>query len=576
MPFANYIYEYFSGIQSGKYTVGKWVRLIYEIIIAGLERGEYFFNAKKANKAIKFIENFCHHCEGREDLLKLEVWQKACVSVIFGIVDADGLRVFREVFIVIGRKNGKTLFASAIIAYMAYLDGEYGAKIYCLAPKLDQAAIVYDNFYQMLKKEPELAELAKKRRSDIYIEDTNTVVKPLAFNAKKSDGFNPHLVVNDEVASWRGDGGLKQYEVMKSALGARRQPLILSISTAGYENDGIYDELMKRSTAFLKGNSKERRLLPFLYMIDDVEKWNDIEELKKANPNMGVSVFPDFFREEIAVAEMSASKKAEFLTKYCNIKQNSSIAWLDAHIVEGATAEITLEDFRHSYAVGGIDLSQTTDLTAATVIVERGGKLYAFTQFFMPANRVERATAIDGVPYDIFVKKGVVTLSGENYVDYKDVYNWFVMLKEKYEIYVLKVGYDRYSAQYLIDDMAAYGFHMDDVFQGENLAGVIREFEGILLDGNFKIPDNSLLKSHFLNVALKHNMETRKFRPVKIETSGILTPWAALTFRRQQTLPRQPSLWSAAASYTRSHNSLCLQTASSGQRRSTACPMTYL
>ena len=537
MPFANYIYEYFSGIQSGKYTVGKWARLIYEIIIAGLERGEYFFNAKKANKAIKFIENFCHHCEGREDLLKLEVWQKACVSVIFGIVDADGLRVFREVFIVIGRKNGKTLFASAIIAYMAYLDGEYGAKIYCLAPKLDQAAIVYDNFYQMLKKEPELAELAKKRRSDIYIEDTNTVVKPLAFNAKKSDGFNPHLVVNDEVASWRGDGGLKQYEVMKSALGARRQPLILSISTAGYENDGIYDELMKRSTAFLKGNSKERRLLPFLYMIDDVEKWNDIEELKKANPNMGVSVFPDFFREEIAVAEMSASKKAEFLTKYCNIKQNSSIAWLDAHIVEGATAEITLEDFRHSYAVGGIDLSQTTDLTAATVIVERGGKLYAFTQFFMPANRVERATAIDGVPYDIFVQKGVVTLSGENYVDYKDVYNWFVMLKEKYEIYVLKVGYDRYSAQYLIDDMAAYGFHMDDVFQGENLAGVIREFEGILLDGNFKIPDNSLLKSHFLNVALKHNMETRKFRPVKIEQrariDGFVSVIDAMTVRQK-------------------------------------------
>ena len=537
MPFANYIYEYFSGIQSGKYTVGKWVRLIYEIIIAGLEWGEYFFNAKKANKAIKFIENFCHHCEGREDLLKLEVWQKACVSVIFGIVDADGLRVFREVFIVIGRKNGKTLFASAIIAYMAYLDGEYGAKIYCLAPKLDQAAIVYDNFYQMLKKEPELAELAKKRRSDIYIEDTNTVVKPLAFNAKKSDGFNPHLVVNDEVASWRGDGGLKQYEVMKSALGARRQPLILSISTAGYENDGIDDELMKRSTAFLKGNSKERRLLPFLYMIDDVEKWNDIEELKKANPNMGVSVFPDFFREEIAVAEMSASKKAEFLTKYCNIKQNSSIAWLDAHIVEGATAEIALEDFRHSYAVGGIDLSQTTDLTAATVIVERGGKLYAFTQFFMPANRVERATAIDGVPYDIFVKKGVVTLSGENYVDYKDVYNWFVMLKEKYEIYVLKVGYDRYSAQYLIDDMAAYGFHMDDVFQGENLAGVIREFEGILLDGNFKIPDNSLLKSHFLNVALKHNMETRKFRPVKIEQrariDGFVSVIDAMTVRQK-------------------------------------------
>ena len=140
-------------------------------------------------------------------------------------------------------------------------------------------------------------------------------------------------------------------------------------------------------------------------------------------------------------------------------------------------------------------------------------------------------------PYDIFVQKGVVTLSGENYVDYKDVYNWFVMLKEKYEIYVLKVGYDRYSAQYLIDDMAAYGFHMDDVFQGENLAGVIREFEGILLDGNFKIPDNSLLKSHFLNVALKHNMETRKFRPVKIEQrariDGFVSVIDAMTVRQK-------------------------------------------
>ena len=117
MPFANYIYEYFSGIQSGKYTVGKWVRLIYEIIIAGLERGEYFFNAKKANKAIKFIENFCHHSEGRNDLLKLELWQKAIVSAIFGILDKNtGYRQFREVFLVVARKNGKTLFAAAIMA----------------------------------------------------------------------------------------------------------------------------------------------------------------------------------------------------------------------------------------------------------------------------------------------------------------------------------------------------------------------------------------------------------------------------------------------------------------------------
>lgn len=537
MPFSNYIYEYFDGITTGKIVVGKWVRLIYEYIVSGLQNGLFLFNAKKANKAIRFIENFCHHCEGRTDLLKLELWQKAAVSLIFGIVDEDNVRIFREVFIVIGRKNGKTLFAYAVIAYMAYLDGEYGAKIYCLAPKLEQANIVYDNFFQMIKKEPELSELAKKRRSDIYIEESNTSIKPLAFNAKKSDGFNPHLVVNDEVASWRGDGGLKQYEVMKSALGARRQPLILSISTAGYENDGIFDELMARSTAFLKGGSKERRLLPLLYMIDDVEKWNDLEELKKANPNMGVSVSPEFFKEEIAVAEMSLSKRAEFLCKYCNIKQNSSVAWLDYVVVDRAGEKIKLEDFKDNYAVGGIDLSQTTDLTAASVIIERGGVLYAFAQFFMPANRLETAQAVDGVPYDIFVKQGIVKLSGENHVDYRDVYEWFSTLRDQYGIYILKIGYDRYSAQYLIDDLKAAGFQTDDVWQGENLAPVIREFEGIIKDGNFKIADNNLLKAHFLNVALKHNMETRKFRPVKIEQrariDGFVSVIDAMTVRQK-------------------------------------------
>ena len=505
--------------------------------MAGLEKQEYFYNAKKANKAIKFIENFCHHSKGRSDLIKLELWQKAIVCCIFGIVDDQNIRIFREIFIVIGRKNGKSLFASAIIAYMAYLEPEYGQEIYCLAPKLDQAALVYDGFYKMVQAEEELNELTKKRRSDIYLEETNTVIKPIAFNAKKSDGFNPQLVVCDELAAWSGDGGLKQYEVMKSALGARLQPMILSISTAGYINDSIYDELMKRATSFLKGNSKERRLLPFLYMIDDVEKWNDIEELKKANPNMGVSVKESFFVDEIAVAENSLSKKAEFLTKYCNIKQNSSIAWLEYATVENAGVEKTLEDFRECYAVGGIDLSQTTDLPAASVVIEKDGTLYAFTQFFMPRNRLEHLQAADGVPYDIFIKKGVLTLSGENYVDYKDVFNWYVMLLNTYGIRVLQIGYDRYSAQYLIDDLKGYGFHTDDVYQGENLTPVIREFEGIIKDGDFKIASNNLLKSHFLNVALKHNMETRKFRPIKIEQrahiDGFVSVIDAMTVRQK-------------------------------------------
>ena len=538
-PFANWIQAYWHGIQSGQIVVGQWVRLIYERITDGLRNGAYVFSDSDANRAIDFIESFCHHQAGRNDLLKLELWQKATVSVIFGVLDpADGVRQFREVFLVVGRKNGKSILASGISAYMAYLDGEYGAQIYHLAPKLEQAAIVYEATYRMIQQEPELAALALKRRSDIYIESSNTTIRPLAFNAKKADGFNPQLVVGDEIAAWPAEQGLKQYEVMKSALGARRQPMILSISTAGYINDGPYDELLKRSTAWLLGNSKERRLLPILYIIDDVSKWDDLMELRKSNPNMGVSVTEDFFREEIAIAETSMSKRAEFLTKYCNIKQNSAAAWLPWEVVDAVCGDhLSLEDFRGCYCVGGIDLSQTTDLTACCVVIEKAGKLYVICRFFIPANKVDELAEREGVPYRIYISQGLIQESGENFVDYADCFRWFCSLVEDYEIYPLQVGYDRYSAQYLVQQMKQYGFHMDDVYQGENLTPVIHECDGLIRDGTLRLGDNNLLKAHFLNVAMKQNAETRKIRPVKIEErchiDGFVAVIDALTVRQK-------------------------------------------
>ena len=537
-PYASYIHEYHAKMQTGEVVVGKWLRLLYDKIVDGLRDGLFYYDGKKASRAIEFIETFCRHCEGRNDYITLELWQRATVCLLFGIVDENGLRQFREVFMVMGRKNGKSLFASAVIAYMTYLDGEYGAKIYCLAPKLEQAAIVYDNFYKMIKQEPELSDLAQKRRSDIYLEATNTAIKPLAFNAKKSDGFNPHFTVCDEIASWPAEQGLKQYEVMKSALGARKQPMILSISTAGYVNDGPYDELMMRSTAVLQGSSEETRLLPILYIIDDVEKWDDIEELKKANPNMGVSVSADFFMEEIAVAKTSLSKRAEFLTKYCNIKQNSTQAWLPYDIIDAVTQEnLTLEDFRGCYCVGGIDLSQTTDLTACCVVIEKNGKLYTFAQFFMPANKIDELQEREGVPYRLYVNKGLIKPSGENFVNYNDCFEWFRKLVKEYKILPLKVGYDRYTAQYLVQQMSGFGFHMDDVFQGENLTPVLHEMDGLLRDETLQLGDNKVLKAHFLNVGVKQNIENRKIRPVKIDQrchiDGFVAVADALTVRQK-------------------------------------------
>lgn len=518
----NYIYAYYQQIIDGSVIVGKWVRKIYEIIIKGLENKSFFYDHKKAKAAVLFIEGFCRHHEGAlaPQLIKLELWQKALISIIFGIVDKTGARQFREVFLVIGRKNGKTLLAAAIAAYCTFLDGEYGGRIYFAAPKLEQATLCFDAYYQIIVQEPELNALAKKRRADIYIKDSNTTAKPLAFSAKKSDGLNISLAVADECASWAGDAGLKFYEVIKSSFGARRQPLLLAMSTSGYVNDGVFDELMKRATRFLLGDSKERRLLPVLYMIDDIERWNDINELQKSNPNLGVSVTVDYMLEEIAVAESSLSKRVEFITKYCCLKQNSSQAFLPANVVARACGkELKLEDFSNSYAVAGIDLSQTVDLTAAVVVIEKGGELYAFAKFWLPAEKIEEATARDGIPYSAYIKRGILEPSGDNFVNYKDCYNWFIKLIEDYKIYPLKVGYDRYSASYLVSDLKAAGFHMDDVYQGENLYPVILELQGFLEDGKLHIGDNDLLKMHLLNSALKMSTERGRGKLVKLAPS---------------------------------------------------------
>ena len=526
----NYIYEYYQKINDGTIIVGKWVKLVYDIIIDDIKNKKYTYDAKKAKKAILYIEHYCRHHEGElaPQHLKLELWQKALVSCIFGLVDDDGNRHYREIMVIIARKNGKSLLASAISSYMLYLD-DYGARVYFVAPKLQQANLCFDALYQMIKKEPELSRMTKKRRTDIYVDSTNSSAMPLAFNAKKSDGLNVSFGCCDEISSWAGDAGLKQYEVLKSSVGARRQPLLFSISTSGYVNDSIYDELMKRATRFLLGDSKESRLLPFLYMIDDIEKWNDINELQKSNPNLCVSVSVQYLLEEIAIAEGSLSKKREFITKYCNLKQNSSLAWLSSKTVNASMCDaLSLDDFRGCYCVGGIDLSQTTDLTCANVTIEKDGILYVFAKFWLPEAKLEEAIARDGIPYDVYIKRGILATSGENFVDYHDCFDWFRMLVEDYEILPLQIGYDRYSAQYLVQDMKTYGFHMDDVYQGDNLWGVIQETEGLLKDGKIKIGDNDLLKIHMLDTAIKMSLERGRGRIIKVNNNSHIDGVASL------------------------------------------------
>lgn len=501
----DYILAYYQKICDGSITVGKWIRMWYEQVVHGIEEKRYIFDQKKANEVINFVERYCHHHEGAlaPGLIKLELWQKALLSVVYGIVDEKGKRVFREIVLLQGRKQGKTVLMGALACHHLFKDGGYGSRVYVCAPKLEQSKLCYESIYQTIRKEPSMDRMTKRRRTDLYIEKTNSSAQPLAFSAKKSDGLNISMGILDEFGAWVGEAGLRQAEVVKSSQGAREEPLLWYISTANFVNEGLYDEVLRRATAVLNGTSKETRLAPFLYMIDDVDKWDDINELKKSLPNLGVSVSVDYMLEEIRVAEGSISKKTEFLTKYCNIKQNSSTAWLSTQTVNKAFGwNYRLEDFRNCYCLGGIDLSQTTDLTSACVLIQREDIIWIFSHFWLPGEKLGEATARDEIPYQAMIDRGFLSLSGDAFIDYRDVYDWFTRLVAEYKIYPLSVGYDRYSSQYLVKDLEQYGFHMDSVFQGYNLTGISDTFEGMLKEGKIRCADdNDLLKIHMLDSA---------------------------------------------------------------------------
>ena len=516
----NAIIAYWDEIQMGGVNAGKWIRMLYDVILQGIADGRWFYDDRLAGNALRFIERFCHHYKGKlaPRRIRLDLWERASISLIFGIVDGNGKRQFTEVFWVIGRKQGKTLLAAAIACYMAYAAGEFGSEIYFLAPKLDQADLCYSAFEFNVHAEPELDMITRSTKyRGLMVNETNTTIKKLAFTSKKSDGYNPQFYCADEVAAWPGVNGLRQWEVMVSGTGAREEPLGMAISSGGYENEGLFDELMKRGTGFLMGNSREQHILPIIYMIDDAEKWADLRELEKSLPGLGVSVSEEFIRKEIDIAHESISKAVEFKTKYCNLKQSISTAWLRAEDINRAFGHRkTLEALKNHYCVGGVDLSQTTDLTSACIITEVDGVLWVHSHFWLPNKRLEEATKRDNIPYEIYIRKGFLSLSGEEFINNDDVALWFMNLVKEYKIYPLQIGYDRWSAQDMVAKLQGKSFHMDSVTQGFNLSSVEDTFEGMLREGRIRdMDDNDLLKIHMADAAQQMESNTENAHPRK-------------------------------------------------------------
>ena len=519
----NYVLEYFNALKDGKILTSKRVYAVYERLIKEAEdtvASRYYFDEERGERPIIFIETFCKQSQGTiGEPLKLELFQKAYIQLLFGWVEKEtGHRRFRETMFLCGRKNGKSTLLSGIALYMLIADYEGAAEIYSVATKKDQAKKVLTEAINMVKQSPELRAVVKKRKTDIYFAASSSFFEALASDSNTLDGLNSHGVIIDELHAIR-DRNL--YEVMKQSTSSRRQPLVVMITTAGTVRENIFDQMYELACEFADGNKKDDTFLPILYELDLKEEWTDPEKWIKANPGLGVIKQFSTLANFVERAKNSADDLPGVLCKDFNIRENASTVWLSHEaIYNPATFEI--QDVYNTYAIGGCDLSATTDLTCATLLIRKPNDeiVYVLQHYFLPGNKIKiiesKNTNTIEAQYRKYEKRGLLTICEGSRVTFSDVTDWFVRMRELHKIDAFKVGYDRALAGYWVEEMKANGFDMEAVAQGPfTWSQPMREMGAALDDKKVNYNNNPLLFWCLSNTAAKKS-GVSNIQPVKI------------------------------------------------------------
>ncbi|MFZ5816292.1 MAG: terminase large subunit [Bacillota bacterium] len=519
----NYIREYWAKIQSGEIAACKRLRQQYQKLIDELDhpRDPWVFDLDRANQPIEFIENFCRHSKGRwlGQPVQLELFQKAKLQAIYGFVHKEtGERRCREVLTIEGRKNGKSTEMAGLGLYMFVGDGEGGPEVYTVATKKDQARIVFTEAVNMVSQSPPLRKHIKKRKTDLYFPLTFGKFEPLASESNSLDGLNAHCVTIDELHAIR-DRNL--YDVMKQSMSARTQPLLAMITTAGFVRECIYDDMYDYACKVLDGVVEDERFLAFIYELDDRSEWTDYRCWEKANPGLGTIKSYDELAANVERAKNDPSFLPTVLTKDFNIRETRAGTWLTFEQAENK-ATFALEDLRDSYAISGVDLSATTDLTAAWVLVMKPGAptIYAFGQGFMPGENIEQRSIEDKIPYDKWAQRGLITLCPGNRVDHRYVTDWFARLREDLDISCYWVGYDSWNSPAWVEDMETRlgyvkGENLIPVIMGaRTLSAPMKELKADLMSKRINYNHNPLLLWALTNMAVEVD-KNENIRPIK-------------------------------------------------------------
>ena len=464
----NWIKEYADKIEAGEIVTSKRVRKEYARLVYDMDNpGKYRFDEAKANRPIEFIERFCKHSKGEwaGQPVRLELFQKAFISALFGFVDSEtGLRRYREAFFMVARKNGKSTMLAGIALYLLLADGEAGAEIYSVATKKDQAKIIFDETCNMVAQSPQLRKHIKKRKTDLYFSAAMSKIQALGKNSDTLDGLNSSGVIIDEL---HGIKDRNLYEVMRQSQSARRQPLLVMITTAGTVRECIFDDMYDYACKVVDGTINDATFLPIIYELDAKAEWTDPAAWFKANPGLGRIKKLEDLVAKVERAKQSPKDLSGILCKDFNIRETRYNAWLDFDSINNEET-FSLEDFRGAYAIGGADLSLTTDLTCATVLMmhPETHKRYIKQMYWLPEDNFAQRVEQEKIPYDKWLEAGLVRLCKGNTINYSDVTAWFLEIVKEHGITPLWVYYDSWSARYWVEEMEAYGFKMERCIQG--------------------------------------------------------------------------------------------------------------